>query len=168
MTSHKSKPVPVPLPPSHTCFVCGRDNDNGLALRFKAVGDRVQTTCTVAEHFAGFEQRTHGGIVAALLDEAMGWATVLVSQRFTYTVELTVRYKDQVPVGVPLEVAGWVERDARRLLFAAAEIRDGDERLLANATAKFMKVSAEETATIAGSLIYSPGAWKFAADQHQG
>ncbi len=164
-----SKPAPpsssterVPLPPSHSCFVCGRDNQHGLALRFDSIGNQVVTQCELGSQYAGFDRRTHGGIVAALLDEAMGWATVLATGRFTYTVELNVRYRAPVPTETPLAVAGWVERDARRLLFAAATIKSSEQQLLASATAKFMKVSEAETKEIAGSLVYSPGSWRFA------
>lgn len=148
------------LPVSQGCFVCGKDNPHGLRLRFQHEDGVVSTSTTLPDHTAGFDQRTHGGIVAGLLDEAMGWATVLASRRFTYTAELLVRYRDRVPVGEPLTVIGRVDRNARRLLLASASILDVDGTELATATGKFLTVSAEETETIAGALIYSPSCWR--------
>ena len=148
------------LPVSENCFVCGKDNPYGLRLRFRHHDGVVSTDLTLPEHLMGFEQRTHGGIVAGLLDEAMGWATVIASNRFTYTAEMTVRYRDRVPVGEPLTVTGRVDRATRRLLFASAVIRGEGHAELASATAKFMTVSEEETQRIADALIYSPSCWR--------
>ena len=152
-----------PLPASKGCFVCGRHNQHGLRLSFLRYtdtdgrGERVSAGLTLQTDHQGFAERAHGGIVAALLDEAMGWATVLPGGRFTYTVELTVRYRLPVPTGEPLEVTGWVTRHTRRLSFAAAEIRDRDNQLLASGEGKFMLTSEEETREIDDALLYEPG-----------
>lgn len=160
MASDPTSVVSQSLPVSETCFVCGRDNPYGLQLRFRQHEGVVSTQVSLPEHTAGFEQRTHGGIVAGLLDEAMGWATVLASERFTYTAELNVRYRDRVPVGEPLSVTGRVDRATRRLLLASATIQDASSAELATATGKFMVVTAEETQRIADGLIYSPSCWR--------
>ena len=117
----------------------------------------VAAEVSLDDDLNGFADRTHGGVVAALLDEAMGWATVLAAQRFTYTVELTVRYRHPVPTGKPLEVLGWVTRHTRRLSFAAAEIRDHEGAVLASAEGKFMLTSEQETREIDDALIYGEG-----------
>lgn len=150
---------PQPLPYSRGCFVCGRDNPHGLGLRFERRGEWVETECLLAPHYNGFVERTHGGIIAALLDEAMGWATVLSGGRFTYTVELTLRYKRPVPVGEPVRVRARVVRENRRLASAEGEILSGDEQLV-QASGKFMHTSAEETRRIADALIYESGSWR--------
>jgi len=119
----------------------------------------VQTECRLSPHFNGFAARTHGGIVAALVDEAMGWATVLAGHRFTYTVELNLRYKQPVPVDETITVRARVTRDSRRLAVAEGEISLGEERLV-TATGKFMYTTDEETRRIADALIYEKGAWR--------
>ncbi|HVS14332.1 MAG TPA: PaaI family thioesterase [Thermoanaerobaculia bacterium] len=151
---------PLGLPVSHQCFVCGRDNPHGLRLRFALEGQRVSTRCRLHRDYNGFLDRAHGGVVAALLDETMGWATALIGRRFTYTVELAVRYRLPVPLEQGLEVAGWVVRHTPRLSFAAGELArgDGGERVvLATATGKFMAVSEQDSRRIADALIYDPG-----------
>lgn len=165
MTGDQDRREPQSLPASATCFVCGVDNPHGLRLRFRHQDGVVTTRCTLPEHMAGFDHRTHGGVVAGLLDEAMGWATVLASGRFTYTAELTVRYRERVPVGEPLRVTGRVDRSTRRLLFASAAIGDASDVELATATAKFMTVSSAETRRIADALVYSPSCWRLVSDE---
>lgn len=164
MPSDPTPPQAQSLPVSESCFVCGKHNPHGLQLRFQHREGVVRTQVTLPGHTAGFEQRTHGGIVAGLLDEAMGWATVLVSGRFTYTAELTVRYKDRVPVQEPLIVSGAVDRATRRLILASATIHDESSAELATATGKFMVVTEEETRRIAEDLIYSPSCWRLPAE----
>lgn len=149
--------APESLPASHHCFVCGRDNPNGLRLRFEQRAGTVSTTCRLDGSYNGFTDRAHGGIVAALLDEAMGWATALANRRFTYTAELAVRYRTPVPLDAELRVEGWIERRTRRLTFAEGRLSTEDGALvLATATAKFMPVSLEESRHIARSLLYDP------------
>lgn len=149
------------LPTSRGCFVCGEENPHGLQLRFTLVGEKVVSDFELDRNRTGFDGRAHGGIVASLLDEAMGWSTILVSQRFTYTVELNVRYLHPVPVGVVLRVEAWSERHTRRLSFPAARIVEPySERTLAEGRGKFMMTSAVESRQIAEQLIYRQGSWR--------
>ena len=150
-----------PLPYSDDCFVCGHANTLGLKLRFFLDGDWVVTRCVLPSDYRGFLDRTHGGIVSALLDETMGWATVVCCGRFTYTAELKVRFRQPVDVERPLDIRARVTRHTRRLTFAEAEIRNGGDAVLAKAEGKFVAISAEKTRDIAAQLIYGPGAWTF-------
>lgn len=150
-----------PLPYSESCFVCGHENEAGLRLRFFRDGATVRCRCTLDDHYRGFLDRTHGGILATLVDETMGWATVVAANRFTYTVELNVRFRLPVAVGEPLDIAAWVNRHTRRLSYAEAEIRNSTGDILVSAQGKFMVASAEETESTAGLLLYDPGAWRF-------
>ena len=154
-----------PLPHSEGCFVCGEDNPYGLRLRFFNEDSWVFTRFELPQHFRGFLDRTHGGVVSALVDEVMGWATVVRGRRFSYTVELKVRFHQPVSLDTPLLVRGRVARHNRRLSFAEAEIRDDSDRLLVSAEGKFVMLSKGETVEIAGALIYSPDAWRVLAEE---
>ncbi len=118
----------------------------------------MSASLTLEHDYHGFSDRAHGGIVAAVLDEAMGWATSIAGRRFTYTVELAVRYLQPVPTGVELTVVGWVTRQNRRLLRAVGELRDDDGIVLASGEGRFVPVSEEESRRIDASLLYEPGA----------
>lgn len=150
-----------PLPYSADCFVCGHENVRGLKLRFFLDGEWVVSRCVLPPEYRGFLDRTHGGIVSALLDETMGWACVLRCDRFTYTVELKVRFCRPVDVEQPLDVRARVTRHTRRLTFAEAEIRNGSDTVLAKAEGKFMAIGEDETREIAEMMIYDHGAWRF-------
>ena len=58
---------------------------------------------------AGYPGIAHGGIVAAILDE-VGGRTMMIDNpnRFFVTARMDVHFRQPVPVGVPLEAAGWL------------------------------------------------------------
>jgi uncharacterized protein (TIGR00369 family) len=143
------------------CFVCGRDNRRGLKLRFTRHGEHeVRAPCVLDHDYIGFTERAHGGVVAAVLDEALGWATVLAAGAFTYTVELALRYRLPVPTGEPLEVRGRVVRHTRRLTFAEGELLDAGGEVLASASGKFMAMPEDDSRRVAAYLLYDPGDWQ--------
>jgi uncharacterized protein (TIGR00369 family) len=120
------------------CFVCGVENESGLRLRFDAEGGRARTECVIAETHQGYAGVSHGGIVAALLDEVMVYAAVSLGH-WAATAELTVRYHRPVPTGAPLAVTGEVTSHRRRLVECRAEMRSAADELLASATAKLVQ-----------------------------
>ena len=80
------------LPTSSGCFVCGEENPAGLRTRFYVENGAVQASLMPAEHHCGYRNVVHGGVVAAILDECMGWAAARASARMCVTAELNVRY----------------------------------------------------------------------------
>jgi uncharacterized protein (TIGR00369 family) len=145
------------LPYSSHCFVCGDSNSRGLGLRFEIDGDRVQTTFTPGEPQMGYRGITHGGILATLLDETMGWPPVLQSGRFCVTLELTVQYLKPVPIGREVTVVGWVTADRRRAWETAGEVKDADGEIYAKATGLFVRMSEEDSRTTLDYLVFDEG-----------
>jgi uncharacterized protein (TIGR00369 family) len=85
-----------------SCFGCGPDHPSGLRVRcFKEDGG-VAAPIVVPAVYEGPPGATHGGIVAAYLDEVLGAACVAASGRVSVTGELTVRYVKPVPTETPL------------------------------------------------------------------
>ncbi len=60
-------------PSSRFCFLCGRQNPVGLKITWYSDHSQrqVRATVTVPEHFNGYPGVVHGGIVAAILDDAL-------------------------------------------------------------------------------------------------
>ncbi len=88
---------------------------------------------------AGF---VHGGIIALLLDEAMGKVNRFSEVR-AVTAELTVEYRRPVPVEADIVVEAFsVQRNGRTLLHEG-EIRDAAGRVLAKGRGRFVAVDAE-------------------------
>ncbi len=122
-------------PNSKMCFVCGLENPSGLQLRFYDNGkDEVAADFTVHPNHQGYPDVVHGGIVAAILDEA-GGRTVMAGDpmRFFMTAKIEIRYRRPVPVGRPLKAVGRLGKLRDRLATATAEIRSAAGEVLAEA-----------------------------------
>ena len=105
-------------PNSRMCFICGLENPVGLHLHFyESEPGQVQTRYLAPDHFQGYPGILHGGIVAALLDEAGSRAHMgadPLAPRFLFTAKLEVKYRQHVPIGQPLKVIGKAGRSRTR------------------------------------------------------
>lgn len=120
------------------CFVCGPENPEGLKAVFEASEGKATGTFRSRPEHQGYTGVSHGGIVAALLDEAMVYAATSLGH-WSATAELTVRYSKPAPTDQALTVTAEVTAHQRRLVHCRAELRDSNGNLLATATAKLMQ-----------------------------
>ena len=122
-------------------FVHGLRNPHGLQLQFEIDGDRIFTVWTPGDRDAGFPGFAHGGLVAAVLDDAMArWAAL--HRRFLVTARLDVRYHDGVPLHAPLRVEGWAVRMQRRAMRGQARALLAGGSVVAEASGTYMPLSA--------------------------
>jgi uncharacterized protein (TIGR00369 family) len=87
----------------------------------------------------------HGGIIALLLDEAMGKACRFREVR-AVTAELTVQYLKPVKVHEEIVVEGFETDQKGRNLFLAGEIRNAAGEVLARGTGRFVVIGQKEKA----------------------
>jgi len=123
----------------HACFACGELNAVGLRLVLHVAGDTCWTETILAPEFQGWEDVTHGGIVATILDEVMGWA-LASADSWGYTAKLTVEYRRPTPIGRRLRAEGRLVERRRRLLTTQAQLVDVESgELLATADALYVE-----------------------------
>ena len=123
------------------CWGCSVGGD-GLGFDWRLEGDRLHAEHVVREHYQGAPGMAHGGIVAALLDEACGQvARLRVSPAVTSRLE--VRYLAPVPVEEPLRISAQVVEVGERRVGAEASILDGDGLVLAHARVDVVLVRPE-------------------------
>ena len=122
------------------CFVCGKNNAQGLRLAFTyPEPGRAQTSCSIPEHFSGWQRMTHGGLLATLLDEAMAHACIS-GEGPAVTVELSVRFLKPVEVGQSVTIRGEVREVKGRVLEAQGEVLDAGGEAVARGSGRFLKV----------------------------
>ena len=139
--------VPDRAPVVHfdECFVSGPWNPLGIGIEVVRDGEAAVAQIVLGAAFEGGPGMAHGGIVAALFDDVLGY--LLTLHRIPgFTGELTVRYLRPTPVGTPLTLRGWVVQRSGRRLHTAAQLHAGDE-LVASATAVFVEIDAARLAT---------------------
>ncbi|MGA7670515.1 MAG: PaaI family thioesterase [Nitrolancea sp.] len=127
----------------HGCFGCGEQNPIGLHLKFFRREGAVEARFVPRKTHEGYVHMMHGGIVSALLDEAMSWA-VIDGGHLAVTAKMQVHFRKPVPVNAPLTVIGRVDRDRGRAIEASGELLDADGTLLASSSGVFMRVSEEQ------------------------
>lgn len=121
------------------CFACGPSNPIGIHLHFdrNADGEGVLARLRLAPVYQGWRGIAHGGIVMALLDEAMAYAAGFAGHRGV-TAQVSARFRKPVPLEQPIEVRGRVTWQRRNVLGVEASILDGAGNLLARAEGSFV------------------------------
>jgi acyl-coenzyme A thioesterase PaaI-like protein len=123
--------------PSNHCFVCSKINPLGLQMRFEQHDGIVSSRFIPGTWHEGWQAVVHGGILAAILDEAMAY-TLFFNGQQGVTAKMEVRYRAAVRPADILDVEAWVTRDTRRLVFTEARIRRSDE-IVAEAVGTYLK-----------------------------
>lgn len=144
----------VMLPNSDWCFVCGEENEAGLRTRFYVEDGFVKARLRPQAHHCGYKGVIHGGIVASILDETMGWAANHAIQRMCVTGEMTVRYIENAPDDRDLICITGVEKANKRIVYTFGELVDDEGNKYASATAKFTPLTDEKTVEIDDMLNY--------------
>ncbi len=106
------------------CFVCGPDNPVGLQAAFVTHPDSCTSSARVQlnAEFQGWQDLVHGGVLAALLDEACIYACRSLTDQCV-TAELQLRYCKPVPVGSEVEVLGQLTERRKKIWRARAQLK---------------------------------------------
>ena len=115
----------IKQPNSAHCFVCGLNNALGLKLSFYELSTtEVTASYSPPADYEGYPGVLHGGIIAALLDEAGSRAGMIgAHDHFMVTARLDVKYRRPTPIGQPLTVYGRLVKRSGRRAVAEAELR---------------------------------------------
>lgn len=135
------------------CFACGRENPFGLHMQFRRDGDDgVVCEYTPRREQQGFPGVMHGGVLVALMDEAMAWAMYAAHRALGVTAKMETRYRRSASPDGPLIVRARVGRARGRRIEVESSIEDGDGARLVESTALFLRVPPEDEAHLLGEL----------------
>jgi acyl-coenzyme A thioesterase PaaI-like protein len=152
MTRHGMRRVLAAQNISHNCLACGTHNDHGLHGRFYQLaardedgdapaGPELLGVFTPRQEHQGYPGRLHGGIAAAILDETIGRAILLLhDDEWGVTGELTVRFRHPLPLDGEIRCVARITRDTRRLFEGTGDIVLADGTVAATARGKYLKM----------------------------
>jgi uncharacterized protein (TIGR00369 family) len=122
------------------CWICGEKNEEGLQLTFSLDEDAktIQTSFIPTKTYQGYDGIVHGGILSALLDEAMAKLAFELGYN-AVTAMLNVRFKNPAKVGERLVVRGEITGVNRKLVLAQATIHGESGRLIAEGNSKLVR-----------------------------
>ena len=120
------------------CFVCGRNNPRGLQADFAVCDGQVKGEFIPCKHHQGPRNLLHGGIVCALLDEAMA---TLINKTFgtdAPTASLEVRFKKPARLNERLFIWAKMINHNRRIKYVQAAVQKEDGTIIAIGKGKFL------------------------------
>ncbi len=134
-------------PNSFWCFICGVKNVGGVQVAFYETANadgrpEVLSRFIGRSSHQGYPGRMHGGVVTGILDETIGRAINAGEDSPTIwgvATELSVRFRQPVPLDVELTARGRITRDTRRLFEGNGELCLPDGTAAATAIGKYLK-----------------------------
>ena len=131
--------------PQNPCFGCGGGNPRGMQLVFERDEEqqRIRGRFRLGPEYQGGPGFLHGGIIATVLDEALG-----KMNRFhgatAVTAELSIEYLRPIRVDEEIVVEAFhLERNGRQL-WHAGEIRNAAGQVLARGKGRFVVIDPEK------------------------
>jgi len=134
----------IALPRYSRCFVCGKSNPIGLNIEFFYENEKIVTSFSPKPEHIGYKNTVHGGIIATLLDEAMGWTSIISQPALSVAADLSVRYKLPARLGQKFIISAEIEKDRRKIIQTTGRIELEDGTLLCAGTGKYMPLSPDE------------------------
>lgn len=123
------------------CFACGKNNSEGMRLRFTYDEERDCFVCRfrLGKRYTGPPGHAHGGIIATILDEAMGKVNKL-RHVVALTSTITVDYLKPVPLNRPLRAESREIKVQGRHHTNSAEILNQKSEVLARSKGLFIAI----------------------------
>jgi uncharacterized protein (TIGR00369 family) len=127
------------------CFACGKNNPEGMRLRFTYDEERdcFISRFRLGKRYTGPPGHCHGGIIATILDEAMGKVNKLRNV-VAVTSEITVNYLKPVPLNKPLRVESREVKVKGRRHVNMAEILNQKGEALARSRGLFIVIDPQK------------------------
>jgi len=134
---------------TNSCFGCGGANARGMKLTFEQddVARCIRGAFRLGAEYQGGGGFIHGGIIAVVLDEAMGKVNRFRQVR-AVTAELTVEYLKPVGVDQDLVIEAREVAKNGRSLFHTGEIRNRAGVLLARGRGRFVDIDGRRPAEV--------------------
>jgi uncharacterized protein (TIGR00369 family) len=131
------------------CFICGKRNPIGLRAEFTVDAEslRLTGTFTPRREHEGYRGIMHGGLAAALLDEAMVklvWEAGIPA----VSASLDIKLLRPAKVGEEIIIKGWVTSQKGRMIFTSARLEDAAGSILAEGKGKCVRVQSKEARSV--------------------
>lgn len=127
----------------HWCYVCGKENPEGLKLDFTLNGRELETAYRAERRHQGYQGVLHGGILAMLMDEVLVHLPHRLFGVWTVTAEINVRLVKPAPTGQTIRVRAFFPGEAKadaRMFLVNAECTLPDGTVVARAEGKCVRI----------------------------
>ncbi len=127
--------------PRNYCYGCGVDNKEGMRLEFVYDQERnsMVARLRLGTRFMGPPGHAHGGVIATVLDEAMG-KVMKIHNVIALTSRMEVQFLKPVPLQETLIAEGKPRAHRGRRYWTVAEIRNSKGDILARSKGLFVAI----------------------------
>ena len=134
-----------------SCFVCEPSNPHGLRIPFfhDDEAGTVTAELRLGAELSGAPHYVHGGVLLAILDEAMAWAAIALAGKFAVVQSTATTFDRPVRVDEAHRVEATIYGHTDTAVTARAFIADAGGRRCAEARARLVVMSS----TVAGAAI---------------
>lgn len=153
-------PVGSPLPPHQpNCFGCGPRNPAGLHLRCMVTEEGVAGSFRLEEHHEGGPGIAHGGVVAAVLDDLLGYLLYRLGHPMV-TARLEIDYRLPVPLLVDVAATARIVSVEGRKVWTEGELRAPGGPVYAQARGLFVRVPPEHFTRVSPDALERVATWR--------
>jgi uncharacterized protein (TIGR00369 family) len=155
--------------PAHqpNCFGCGPRNQAGLHLRCHATKDGVAGRFMLEERHEGGPGLAHGGIVAAVLDDLLGFLLYHLGAPMV-TARLEIDFRRPLPLEVEVDAVARIVSTEGRKVWTEGELRDSDGTVYAAARGLFVRVDPGHFARVSRNAANRIAIWQLAEGSEAG
>jgi uncharacterized protein (TIGR00369 family) len=122
----------------NNCFACGKNNPEGLHMKFYADEKYVFSNVYLTETKKGWEQIVHGGIISTILDEIMAWTAIYFTKQFMLTKTININYLTPLTIDSHVKAVGWIEEQkGNKEIIMKGQLYNKDNKLCAESTGNF-------------------------------
>lgn len=143
------------------CFVCEPSNPAGLGIGFVHDDEAglVEADFCLGSNFSGAPSYIHGGLVLAILDEAMAWAAIALGRSFSLTQTTSADFLRPVAVDRAHRVVARLDgRDGEGVMDLSAIVsRVSDGESCVRGRARFAPLSAGRARQAIGAEVGEAG-----------
>ncbi len=129
------------LPEYPNCYVCGKSNDRGFQLTFFYNKEKniIETEFFLDEHYIGYENIIHGGVISTILDEISAWSSMYLTKQVCVTSKLNIEFLLPVKNNRKYKaIAQMPIQKNEKTLIIHSEFLDERNRIYAKAEAEFI------------------------------
>ncbi|GAC1466870.1 MAG: hypothetical protein PVSMB7_12810 [Chloroflexota bacterium] len=126
------------MSPANRCFGCSPTNERGLGLHVREHEGWTQCRFVPEDWHQGWQHVVHGGILATVLDEVMGYVLYFRGLKCV-TARMEVRYRAPVTQGEALTVRARIVRETRKTADVESQILRRD-RIVTEGLGRFVKL----------------------------
>jgi uncharacterized protein (TIGR00369 family) len=129
------------LKPSGSTDSTGKADPIGMKLHFELEGLTARANFVLNGNHHGHQGYVHDGVIALLIDEAMGWTARHIGGVSSVTATLEIEYQRPACVNEPLTIISQITRNTKRLVDELVQIKAADGSLIATGTCSQFVIS---------------------------